>query len=58
MKTYRPTHEELKKLAFEKRGMQEAYDELEEEYHLLAEMIHARHRMGKTQADVAPNYGY
>lgn len=57
MKKNRPSHEDFKKLAFEKAGIQELYDELEEEYHLLTEMIHARHEAGKTQAEVAELMG-
>lgn len=57
MKKNRPTHEEFKKLAFEKAGIEDLYQELEEEYHLLAEMIHARHETGKTQAEVAELMG-
>lgn len=57
MKHNRPAHETFKKKAFEKTGVQEIYDELEEEYHLLAEMIRARHESGKTQAEVAQMMG-
>ncbi|AIK97204.1 helix-turn-helix domain-containing protein [Candidatus Odyssella acanthamoebae] len=53
----RPTHEELKHLAFQKEGVEALYEELEEEYHLLAEMIQARHAAGKTQAEVAELMG-
>lgn len=57
MKKNRPTHDDFKKQAFEKEGIQDLYDELEEEYHLLEEMIHARHEAGKTQAEVAKLMG-
>lgn len=57
MKASRLTHEEFKKIAFENADVQKEYDELEEEYHLLAEMIQARHAAGKTQADVAQIMG-
>lgn len=57
MKKNRPSHEEFTKRAFEKAGVQELYQELEEEYHLLAEMIHARQEAGKTQAEVAELMG-
>ena len=57
MRNNRISHEEFKKLAFEKDGVQDLYHELEEEYHLLAEMINARHETGKTQAEVAELMG-
>lgn len=53
----RSTHEDFKKLAFEKEGVENLYQNLEEEYHLLAEMIHARHESGKTQAEIAELMG-
>lgn len=53
----RPTHEDFKKVAFEKEDVESLYKNLEEEYHLLAEMIHARHKSGKTQAEIAELMG-
>jgi DNA-binding XRE family transcriptional regulator len=57
MKKNRPSHEDFKKLAFKKPDVESLYHELEEEYHLLEEMIHARHKAGKTQAEVAELMG-
>jgi DNA-binding XRE family transcriptional regulator len=57
MKKGRPTHEEFKKMALQDLETKQLYDDLEEEYALLEEMIHARQDAGKTQAEVAELMG-
>ncbi len=47
------THEQLRARALENPGVAAAYDALEEEYALLAELLAARVRAGLTQAEVA-----
>jgi len=46
-------HAELVNKALKKPGVKAAYDELDEEFFLLKEMIKARNKAGKTQADLA-----
>lgn len=49
----RHTHDELKAIALSDPVIKQEYDDLEEEFQLLREMLHARIAAGKTQADVA-----
>lgn len=49
----RPTHDVFKKKAFKDREVKKAYDELEEEFALVAELIRARKIKGKSQKEVA-----
>lgn len=49
----RSTHDQFKKEALSNLAVQRAYDELEEEFELIAELVKARKRRGKTQKDVA-----
>ncbi|MBD3421837.1 MAG: helix-turn-helix domain-containing protein [Chitinivibrionales bacterium] len=51
------THEELRKKALKKKGMQAAFDELETEFSLLRRMLFARKRAGLSQAEVANRMG-
>lgn len=50
-------HEEFIKKALEKKGFREAYDDLEDEYALVREMLAARSRSGLTQEAVAELMG-
>lgn len=54
---HKKTHEELVKKALKKPGVKKAYEELEEEFILLREMVKARHAAGKTQEEVAKAMG-
>ncbi|MBP9777610.1 MAG: helix-turn-helix transcriptional regulator [Rickettsiaceae bacterium] len=47
------THEDFKKKALKDAGVKLAYDKLEEEFTLIAELIKARKIAGKSQAEVA-----
>lgn len=47
------THDDFKKKALKDLGVKKAYDNLEEEFALVAELIKARKIAGKTQAQVA-----
>lgn len=49
----RLAHSEFKKRALAKPGVKAAYDELEDEFTLINELIHARKLAHKSQADVA-----
>jgi len=53
----RNTHEELVKKALKRPGVKKAYDELEDEFVLLREMVKVRHESGKTQEEVAKAMG-
>jgi hypothetical protein len=50
MKQKRKTHEELMKIALSDPEVKKEYDELEEEFLLLKELIKARVRSGKPKA--------
>ncbi len=50
-------HDEFIKKAAKRKGFQKAYDELEEEYLLVREMLQARTLSGLTQEDVAELMG-
>lgn len=47
------SHDDFKKKALKDKGVKKAYDNLEEEFALVAELIKARKMAGKTQAEVA-----
>jgi ribosome-binding protein aMBF1 (putative translation factor) len=47
------THAELKAKALENPEVRQAYDELEEKYALISELLNARLSAGLTQANVA-----
>ena len=47
------SHEELVKQALTKPAVFEAYNDLQEEFELLQQMVHARNQSGKTQRDLA-----
>ncbi len=47
------THDDFKKKALKDAGVQKAYNDLEEEFALVAELIKARKIAGKTQSEVA-----
>ncbi len=49
----RPTHDKFKKKVLKDPVIKEAYDNLEEEFALIAELIKARKIAGKTQSEVA-----
>lgn len=49
----RPTHESFKKEALKNTSVKQSYEELEEEFALVAELIRARKMKGKSQKDVA-----
>lgn len=49
----RLTHDKFKKEALENVEVKKAYDELEEEFELIAELIKARKRRGKSQKEIA-----
>lgn len=49
----RPTHESFKNKALRDLDVKKAYDELEEEFLLIAELIRARKIAGKSQKEVA-----
>jgi hypothetical protein len=53
---HKNTHEELVKKALKKPGVKRAYDELEEEFALLREMVKARHKSGKTSGRCSESY--
>ena len=53
MSTKRPTHTEFKKLALSDEAVKQAYDDLEEEFTLISELIRARKIAGKSQTEVA-----
>ncbi|CAN5241442.1 helix-turn-helix transcriptional regulator [soil metagenome] len=55
MKTKRPIHDELKTQALSDPEIKMAYDELEEEFVLIEELIRARKVAHKTQEDIARN---
>ena len=46
-------HDDFKKIALKDAEVREAYDQLEEEFALVAELIKARKIAGKTQSEVA-----
>ena len=50
-------HQKLVEKALKRPGVKKAYDELEEEFYLLATLIQARQVAGKTQAEVAKAMG-
>jgi DNA-binding XRE family transcriptional regulator len=50
-------HADYKREALKDPELKNAYDELEEEYTLLRQLISARHKAGKTQAEVAELMG-
>lgn len=50
-------HEELRRIAMKKKGVQAAFDELDPEYSLLRRMLGARKKAGLSQADVASRMG-
>lgn len=47
------SHDDFKKKALKDSSVKKAYDNLEEEFALVAELIKARKMAGKTQAEVA-----
>jgi len=49
----RPSHESFKKEAFKISGVKEGYDELEEKFAFIAELIRVRKMKGKSQKEVA-----
>lgn len=49
----RPTHDAFKSKALKDPEVKKAYDDLEEEFALVAELIRARKIKGKSQKDVA-----
>ena len=49
----RRSHEELMKIALSRPGVKHEYDQLTEEFAILSELLKARLRAGKTQAQVA-----
>ncbi len=49
----RTSHQTFKKKALDDLDVQKAYDDLEEEFLLVSELIRARKMMGKSQKDVA-----
>lgn len=49
----RPTHAAFKDKAFKNPDTKKAYDDLEEEFALVAELIRARKIQGKSQKEVA-----
>ena len=53
----RPSHILTKKKALMDVKTHQLYEELEEEFSLLAKFIKARHDAGKTQADIAHSMG-
>ena len=53
----RKTHDKLVKQALKKTEVKKAYDDLEEEFMLLREIVRARHESGKTQEEVAKAMG-
>lgn len=57
MKTKRPSHDEFKKIILTDKTVAKLYEDLDEEYQLLREMIRARKRMDMTQAKVAKAMG-
>ena len=50
-------HEAFLERALKRKGFLEAYDELDDEYALVREMLRARARAGLTQEDVAERMG-
>jgi len=57
---YRPVshdHEAFLERARKRKGFDEAYDELEDEYLLVRELLSARTQAGLTQEDVAASMG-
>lgn len=57
MKGREKTHREFMSEALQDPELREVYDELEEEYQLLRQLISARHKAGMTQAEVAEIMG-
>lgn len=51
------THEELKTKALTNPDVQAEYEKLSEEFNYLDELLHARRRVGLTQAQVAERMG-
>jgi transcriptional regulator with XRE-family HTH domain len=51
------THKELKKRALQREDVRQAYDQLEEEFGFLDELLKARSSAGITQAQVAERIG-
>ncbi|QGP41352.1 helix-turn-helix domain-containing protein [Piscirickettsia salmonis] len=49
----RPTHDEFLKKALTKPGVQAIYDDLDEEYQLIRELLLARKQANKSQEEVA-----
>ena len=57
---YKPVshdHDAFLEKALKRRGFSEAYDDLEDEYLLVRELLSARMRAGLTQEDVAESMG-
>lgn len=46
-------HDKIVKTALKRPGVKKAYDDLEEEFALLKEILKARHRAKKTQEEIA-----
>lgn len=57
MRTKRPSHDDFKKSLLADPKVAELYDELDEEYQLLREMLHARKRANMNQENVAKAMG-
>ena len=55
--THLLSHQELKQRALSDPETKRLYNELEEEFLILEEFIHARHTAGKTQSEVAESMG-
>ena len=53
----RKSHEELMKIALARPGVRREYDKLEAEFSILNELLTARMKAGKTQAQVAKAMG-
>jgi len=51
------THEQLKQKAFNNVNVKKEYDDLELEFQLLNEMLHARKKAGLNQSQVADIMG-
>jgi len=50
-------HEELRKMALNRKSVKKEFDRLEPEYALVSRMLAAREKAGMTQADVAKRMG-
>lgn len=51
------THEQLVKKALRRKGVKKAYDELHDEFALLAKIIRLRKESGATQEEIADKMG-